>query len=51
MSLIQENAQSRDEEADEVVWMPLEEAARRLSYLNERDIVRKAKKILRKHGS
>lgn len=49
MSLVQENAQTRDDEADEVIWIPLDQIQRRLSYRNEREIVRKARHLF-PHG-
>lgn len=51
MALVQEDAQGRDQEADEVRWIPLDEAPRRLSYFNEREVVRKARRLLRHQRS
>jgi 8-oxo-dGTP pyrophosphatase MutT (NUDIX family) len=50
MPLRTENAQPRDSEADEVAWCHPGEAFRRLSYLNEKEIVRKAQRLLRNVG-
>ncbi len=47
MELLQENAQPRDEEADEVRWFEVGEAKRRLSYINEKKVLKKADSLLK----
>lgn len=47
MPLVQENARRRDQEADSVAWFTLGEAYRRLTYLNEKEVVRKAQRLLK----
>lgn len=47
MPLEQESAGIRDDEADAVGWFPFGEALRRLSYLNEKEVLRQAQQILR----
>ena len=47
MKLEQENAQARDQEADEVGWFDYGEAMRRLSYLNEKKVLKKAQGLMR----
>lgn len=47
MQLLEENAHPRDGEADEVAWFEINEAYRKLSYINEKNAVKKAQKILR----
>ncbi len=47
ISLIEENAQERDEEADEVRWFDIGQAKSRLSYLNEKKILEKAQSLLK----
>ncbi len=51
MPLVQEDAGPRDDEADAVAWFTLGEAWRRLSYLNEKRILRQAQGILRMAGA
>jgi 8-oxo-dGTP pyrophosphatase MutT (NUDIX family) len=46
MKLKQENHQQRDTEADEVAWFDFPEALRRLSYLNEKKILKKAQRMV-----
>ena len=46
LKLVEENAQPRDQEADEVGWFEFSDALRRLSYLNEKKILKKAQKLL-----
>lgn len=46
MNLERADAQARDSEADEVAWVALAEAERRVTHENERDIVRKARQRL-----
>jgi 8-oxo-dGTP diphosphatase len=48
MPVIQENYCLRDKEADEVVWLTLGEAYKKLTYINEKEILRKAQKILKR---
>lgn len=50
MPLMQENAQPRDQEACEVAWLPIDEACDRLTYANERNILRKAQQVLTSHA-
>jgi 8-oxo-dGTP diphosphatase len=47
MQLVEENATPRDGEADEVAWFEISEAYRKLSYINEKNALKKAQKILR----
>ncbi|MDQ7822183.1 MAG: NUDIX domain-containing protein [Candidatus Eremiobacteraeota bacterium] len=46
MPVIQENFYPRDGEVDDVIWLTLGEAYKKLTYLNEKEILRKAQKIL-----
>lgn len=46
MKLELENARPRDEEADDVGWFDFPEALRKLSYLNEKKILKKAQKMI-----
>ena len=46
MKLLQENAQQRDEENDSVVWLDMGEAIKRLSYLNEKKVLKKAQGLM-----
>ena len=46
MALERADAQARDSEADEVAWVALSEAARRVTHENERSIVKKARQRL-----
>lgn len=46
MKVLQENHQPRDQEADEVSWFEFPEALRRLSYLNEKKILKKAQRMI-----
>jgi len=41
-----EHAQQRDQEADEVAWFDFPEALRKLSYLNEKKILKKAQRMV-----
>lgn len=45
MPLEEENVQEKDGEADEVAWFEFPEALRRLSYLNEKKILKKAQRL------
>lgn len=47
MQVLEENAHPRDGEADEVAWFEIGEAYRKLSYINEKNAVKKAQKILK----
>ncbi len=51
MPLVQEEAGIRDDEADAVGWFSMGEAWRKLSYLNEKEILRQARGILRLTGA
>jgi len=46
MPLIKENVQKRDQEADAVRWVMVGEAHKMLTYINEKEVMRKARKIL-----
>lgn len=46
MKIITENAQPRDQEADDVAWFEFPEALRKLSYLNEKKILKKAQRMV-----
>lgn len=46
MKLVRENARERDQEADEVSWFEFPEALRKLSYLNEKKILKKAQRMI-----
>jgi ribonuclease HI/ADP-ribose pyrophosphatase YjhB (NUDIX family) len=46
MPLMVENYCSRDMEADDVIWLTLGEAYKKLTYINEKEILKKAQKIL-----
>ena len=46
MRVTTENAQQRDQEADEVAWFDFPEALRKLSYLNEKKILKKAQRMV-----
>lgn len=46
MRLEKENAVPKDNEADEVRWLPPGEAYRKVTYTNEKKVVKKARKIL-----
>ena len=46
MPLLEENFCTPDGEASSIVWITPGEAYKRLSYLNEKDVLRKAQKIL-----
>lgn len=46
MKVEKENACQRDQEADEVAWFDFPEALRRLSYLNEKKILKKAQRMV-----
>lgn len=45
MPLLEENFCEPDGEADSIVWLPLGDAYRKLTYINEKDVLRKAQKI------
>lgn len=45
MRVLEENSQQRDEEADDVAWFDFPEAMRKLSYLNEKKILKKAQRM------
>jgi 8-oxo-dGTP pyrophosphatase MutT (NUDIX family)/ribonuclease HI len=45
MPLIEENVRERDGEADAVIWVTPREAYRMVTYLNEKEVIRKANKI------
>ena len=47
MSLIEQDAQQRDEEADEVRWFEIGQARNKLSYLNEKKVLEKARSLLK----
>ncbi len=47
MPVIKENYCQRDTEADEVIWLTLGEAYKKLTYLNEKEVMKKAQKILK----
>ena len=51
MPLVREGAAPPDGEADAVAWFTLGEAYRRLSYLNEKDVLRQARRILQVAGA
>ncbi len=51
MPLVQECAGTRDDEADAVGWYSMGEAWRKLSYLNEKEVLRQAQRILRTAGA
>jgi 8-oxo-dGTP pyrophosphatase MutT (NUDIX family) len=44
MEAVRENMEQRDNEMDEVHWFNLEDAIRKISYRNERDILERAKR-------
>jgi len=46
MPLMVEDYCPRDTEADDVIWLTLGEAYRKLTYINEKEILKKAQKIL-----
>ncbi len=46
MKIIQEHVQPRDQEADDVAWFEFPEALRKLSYLNEKKILKKAQRMV-----
>lgn len=46
MPLVEENYCIRDNEADEVIWVTLGEAYKKLTYINEKEVLKKAQKIL-----
>lgn len=46
MRLVEENVRKRDQEADAVRWVTPEEAYSMLTYINEKDVMKKAGKIL-----
>ena len=46
MRLKQENASVRDEEADQVSWLELGEANKRLTYINEKKLLKKAQGLI-----
>lgn len=50
MPLVAESVRERDGEADAVGWFTMGEAWRKLSYLNEKEILRQAQRILRMSG-
>lgn len=50
MPLVEESVRERDGEADAVGWFTMGEAWRKLSYLNEKEILRQAQRILRLSG-
>jgi ribonuclease HI/8-oxo-dGTP pyrophosphatase MutT (NUDIX family) len=45
MALIEENAQERDQEADAVIWVTPREAYKMVTYINEKEVIKKAAKI------
>ncbi|MEW6282558.1 MAG: NUDIX domain-containing protein [Candidatus Eremiobacterota bacterium] len=47
MELLEEDSRARDGEADEVAWFEIGEAHRKLSYLNEKQAVKKAQRVLK----
>ncbi len=47
MPVIQENFCPRDNEADKVIWLTLGEAYKKLTYINEKEILKKAHRILK----
>ena len=47
MSLVEENAQARDDEADSVGWYDVGVAKKKLSYLNEKKTLSKAESLLK----
>lgn len=47
MPLVKENAYQRDQEADEVRWFTLGEAQKTLSFLNEKNVIRKARHLFK----
>jgi len=51
MPLVQEGAGTRDDEADAVGWFPMGEAWHKLSYLNEKEVLRQAWRILQMAGA
>lgn len=46
MPLERENARERDQEADAVRWFTLGDAYKMITYINEKEVIRKARKIL-----
>jgi 8-oxo-dGTP pyrophosphatase MutT (NUDIX family) len=46
MRLVQENVRQRDEEADQVSWLDIGEANRRLTYINEKKLLKKAQGLI-----
>lgn len=46
MKLVQENFQERDQENDMVSWVDVGEAAKRLSYINEKKVLKKAQGLM-----
>ena len=47
MPVIKENYCQRDTEVDAVIWLSLGEAYKKLTYLNEKEVMKKAQKILK----
>jgi 8-oxo-dGTP diphosphatase len=47
MPVIKENYCQRDTEVDAVIWLTLGEAYKKLTYLNEKEVLKKAQKILK----
>jgi len=47
MPVIKENYCQRDTEVDAVIWLTLGEAYKKLTYLNEKEVMKKAQKILK----
>ncbi len=45
MPLLEENFCEPDGEADSIMWLPIGDAYRKLTYINEKEILRKAQKI------
>ena len=43
---IQENAQERDQENDFVNWIDMGEAIKKLSYINEKKVLKKAQGLM-----
>jgi 8-oxo-dGTP pyrophosphatase MutT (NUDIX family) len=46
MKLIQENAQERDQENDFVNWVDMGEAIKKLSYINEKKVLKRAQGLM-----
>jgi 8-oxo-dGTP diphosphatase len=47
MPLVTEGSKAKDSEADAVAWFTLGEAYKKLTYINEKEIIRQAQRILK----